>query len=61
MKKVAKSGYKIIRQEISKEEALEMFKDDEYKLDLISNGLEDGNISCYDAGRFHRSLPRTSC
>ena len=42
MKKVAKSGKKIIRKEISKEEAMEMFKDDEYKLDLISN-LEDGN------------------
>lgn len=46
MKKVAKSGKKIVRHEISKEEALEMFKDDEYKIDLI-NGLEDGNISCY--------------
>ena len=32
MKKVAKSGKKIIRKEISKEEAMEMFKDDEYKL-----------------------------
>ena len=28
-----------------------MFKDDEYKLDLI-NGLEDGNISCYTQGDF---------
>ena len=43
MKKIAKRGFKIIRKEISKEEALEMFKDDEYKHDLISN-LEDGNI-----------------
>ena len=34
MKKIAKRGFKIIRKEISKEEALEMFKDDEYKLDL---------------------------
>ena len=51
MKKVAKSGKKIIRKEISKEEALEMFKDDEYKLDLISN-LEDGTISCYEQGDF---------
>ena len=46
MKKVAKSGKKIIRKEISKEEAMEMFKDDEYKLDLISH-LEDGNITCF--------------
>ena len=40
MKKVAKTGKKIIRKEISKEEAKEMFKDDEYKLDLI-DGLEE--------------------
>ena len=51
MKKIAKSGKKIIRKEISKEEALEMFKDDEYKLDLI-NGLEDGTITCYEQGDF---------
>ena len=54
MKKVAKSGKKIIRKEISKEEALEMFKDDEYKLDLISN-LEDGTISCYEQGDLQTS------
>ena len=28
-----------------------MFKDDEYKLDLI-DGLEDGNITCYEQGDF---------
>ncbi|HCJ08383.1 MAG TPA: threonine--tRNA ligase, partial [Lachnospiraceae bacterium] len=32
MKKVAKTGKRIVRKEITKEEALEMFKDDEYKL-----------------------------
>ena len=37
MKKVAKSGCKIYRREISKAEALEMFKDDPYKVDLINN------------------------
>ena len=51
MKKIAKTGKKIIRKEISKEEALEMFKDDEYKIDLINN-LEDGNITCYEQGDF---------
>ena len=51
MKKVAKSGKKIIRKEITKEEALEMFKGDEYKLDLIS-GLDDGTITCYEQGDF---------
>ena len=51
MKKICKDGKRIIREEITKEEALEMFKDDPYKLDLIS-GLEDGNITCYRQGDF---------
>lgn len=36
MKKISKDNKLIKRIELSKEEALEMFKDDEYKLDLIS-------------------------
>ena len=53
MKKVAKSGCKIYRREISKDEALEMFKDDPYKIDLINNMDEDTQtISCYDQGDF---------
>ena len=53
MKKVAKSGCKIYRREISKAEALEMFKDDPYKVDLINNMDEDTQtISCYDQGDF---------
>ena len=36
MKKICKEGKKIYRREVSKEEALEMFKDDMYKLDLIA-------------------------
>ncbi len=51
MKKVAKTGVKIYRREIAKDEALEMFKDDPYKVDLISN-MEDGTITCYDQGDF---------
>ena len=51
MKKIAKSGKKIIRKEIAKEEAMEMFHNDEYKMDLI-DGLEDGHISCYEQGDF---------
>jgi threonyl-tRNA synthetase len=51
MKKICKDGKRIVRKEISKEEATEMFKDDPYKLDLIS-GLEDGNITCYSQGDF---------
>ena len=53
MKKLAKDGKKIIRHEISKEEALEMFKDDEYKVDLISRmDPNDTVISCYSQGDF---------
>ena len=52
MKKIAKDGKKIIRHEISKQEALEMFKDDPYKIDLIENMPEDEVISCYSQGDF---------
>ena len=51
MKKIAKSGKKIMRREVSKAEAMEMFQNDQYKLDLISD-LEDGNITVYDQGDF---------
>ncbi len=51
MKKIAKDGKRIVRKEITKTEALEMFKDDPYKIDLIQD-LEDGNITCYQQGEF---------
>ena len=52
MKKISKDGKRIVRREISKEEALEMFKEDEYKIDLINN-MEDNNvITCYSQGDF---------
>ena len=52
MKKIAKDGKKIIRHELSKSEALEMFKDDPYKIDLINNMSDDEVISCYTQGDF---------
>ena len=52
MKKICKDGKRITRQEISKEEALEMFKDDEYKIDLNNNFENDTTISCYRQGDF---------
>ncbi len=53
MKKISKDGKKIIREEISKEEALEKFKEDPYKLDLISRMNEEEQIiSCYRQGDF---------
>ena len=53
MKKISKDGKRIVRHEISKKEALEMFKDDPYKIDLISRMDEaDTVISCYSQGDF---------
>jgi len=53
MKKLAKDGKRIYREEISKSEALEKFKDDEYKIDLINRMDEnDTVISCYTQGDF---------
>ena len=53
MKKISKDGKRIVRHEMSKEEALDMFKDDPYKLDLISRMDENENvISCYTQGDF---------
>ena len=53
MKKISKDNKLIKRRELSKEEALDMFKDDEYKIDLISRMDEnDTVISCYEQGDF---------
>ena len=53
MKKCSKSAKYIVRNELSKEEALDMFKDDPYKIDLISRMDEnDTVISCYTQGDF---------
>ena len=53
MKKCSKDNKRIVREEISKEEALERFKDDPYKVDLISRMDEDEVvISMYTQGDF---------
>ena len=53
MKKISKDGKRIVRNEISKEEALEKFKDDPYKIDLINRMDEnDTIISTYTQGDF---------
>ena len=43
MKKISKSDKRIVRLELSRDEALDMFKDDSYKVDII-NELEDGSV-----------------
>ena len=53
MKKCAKAAKNIVRHELTKEEALEKFKDDPYKIDLISRMDENETvISCYTQGDF---------
>ena len=53
MKKLAKDGKRIVRNEISKSEALEQFKNDPYKIDLIERMDEEETvISTYTQGDF---------
>jgi len=53
MKKISKDGKRIVREELSKAQALEMFADDPYKVDLISNMDEENvTISTYRQGDF---------
>jgi threonyl-tRNA synthetase len=53
MNELAKQDNAFVRTEISKQDAIAYFteKQDEYKLDLLSN-LEDGNITFYQQGNF---------
>ena len=50
MKKISKENLKIVKKEVSKEEALEMFKDNPYKVELIKD-LE-GKILIREQGDF---------
>ena len=53
MKKCAKDSKNIVRHELSKEEAKEMFKEDMYKMDLIERMDEsEVTITCYTQGDF---------
>ena len=52
MQRIAKENKKIIRKELSRDEALELFKDDSYKIDLINNMSSDEVITCYTQGDF---------
>ena len=52
MKKCSKSAKNIVRRELSKKEALELFKDNPYKIELIENMDDSEVISCYTQGDF---------
>jgi len=50
MRKLAAKNEPFVREEVSKEQALELFKDNPYKIELI-NGIE-GQITIYKQGEF---------
>jgi threonyl-tRNA synthetase len=51
IKKIIKEKLPIQRREVSKAEALDFYKDEPYKVEMISD-LEDGTISFYEQGEF---------
>jgi len=51
MKELSKKNYYITREDISKKDSLELFKNNPYKVELI-NELNDGAISIYKEGNF---------
>ena len=52
MRKIVKAGEKIEGREVSKKEALEIFKDNQYKIDLINELPEGEKITIYSQGEF---------
>ncbi len=52
MKKCCKADKLIVHHEITREEALEQFKDDPYKIDLIKRMPQGTNISMYTQGDY---------
>jgi len=51
IKKIIKEKLPVKRREVTKAEALEFYKDEPYKLEMISD-LDDGTISFYEQGEF---------
>ena len=54
MKKIINENIAIVRKEVSREEAIQHFKeiDDEYKLELIEAIPEDETVTIYEQGEF---------
>ncbi|HPE14273.1 MAG TPA: threonine--tRNA ligase [Bacilli bacterium] len=52
MKKISKDGKRIYKEELTRDEALEKFKSDPYKIDLINHMDDNTQITCYTQGDF---------
>lgn len=52
MKKIAKDGKRIVKEELTRQQALDLFADDPYKIDLIEHFNENEIITAYRQGDF---------
>ncbi|MGN1402564.1 MAG: threonine--tRNA ligase [Bacillus sp. (in: firmicutes)] len=52
MKKIINENIEIVRKEVPRDEALEFFKDDEYKVELIGAIPADETVTIYEQGDF---------
>lgn len=52
MKKIVNENIEVVRKEVSRDEALEFFKDDEYKVELIGAIPADEDVTIYEQGDF---------
>ena len=52
MMKIVKENYPIVRREVSRKEALEIFANDPYKVELINGLPEDETITVYQQEDF---------
>ncbi len=52
MKKIVNENIEIVRKEVSRDEALAFFKDDEYKVELIGAIPADEDVTIYEQGDF---------
>ncbi len=52
MKKIINENIEIVRHDVSRAEAFEKFKEDEYKIELLEAIAEDDQVSIYEQGDF---------
>ncbi|MGM9926662.1 MAG: threonine--tRNA ligase [Bacillus sp. (in: firmicutes)] len=52
MKKIVNENIEVVRKEVSRDEALDFFKDDEYKVELIGAIPADEDVTIYEQGDF---------
>ena len=52
MKKIVNENIEVVRKEVTRDEALDFFKEDEYKVELIGAIPADENVTIYEQGDF---------